>query len=300
MNTEIRIAGASKLSAAKKPVLKQSKDAFSSMIPVDEQAQVTDWTKLKVVHEETMDTMVPADESAIEPSSEEQTMALRLEKQKALLGMGHLCGVLSDKVYALVRVDENKRRTFVFCVEQGEKAPARIEIEQASLFRLANAQFNLDYMPKDEKKLMREKLTEIEDQILNTWESGDKPLQLMDVLEAIYHSRGQLPVVRALATDDRKEFYMRLKEKLFYFGCSVFEKKSYYAIIADAIPALAKEMGMHREAFIRKLDQLGLIYKQPSSTGFMSKVRIYDTTDWMLCIYRLEFFPESYGGLAEG
>ena len=263
----------------------------ADMVPDEEKAVSIDWTKL-TVKLDCMYEAVPKDERAEEISPEDQELMVKRAKTTYLRGMGHICGVLEDRVYALIKIDEDNKRTYVICIDQGDNMPTKIEIEQALLVRLVKAKFNVTMLERAGGKKLIEKLLEIENHYFNTWESGNLPFDLVDVLNAVNFSKGDLPIKRIMAPDERHDFYDQLKTVLEQYSSCCFEKKSYYAIIPEYVKDIAKDMKMSERSLIKKLNDFDLLYKQASSVGYQSKVRVFDNPEWMLCVYKLEYFEE--------
>lgn len=276
--------------------LKNNRDSLAcvsaDMVPDEEKAVSIDWSKLSVTLDYVDEVVIPEDERAEEISSEERGLLLKRAKMTTLHGMGHISGVLDDRVYALIQIDENNKRTYIICIDQGESVPTKIEVEQAFLVRLVKAGFNMNLLEKRERKKVLERVEELEDQVFNTWESCDMPFDFLDVLNAVYYARERLPEKRIMALDERHEFYDRVKGVLDTFATNIFDKKSYYMVMPEDVKVLAKELHMTERKLLKKLNDLDLLYKQPSSVGYQVKVRIGDTTEWMVCIFKLEYFEK--------
>lgn len=283
MNTNVKLKSSRKYSLSR---------VAADLMPEEEKAVNIDWSKLSVALEYVDEVVIPEDERAEALSSEEHELLLKRRRMSILRGMGHICGVLDDRIHALIHIDENNKRTYVICIDQGESVATKITVDQSFLIRLVKAGFNMNQLEKRERKKMMERVEELEDQVFNTWESGSLPFDFLDVLNAVYQAKERLPEKRILAIDERHEFYDKLKKVLDVLASNIIWKKSYYMVSPEDVEYVAEKMHMTERQLLKKLNDLDLLYKQPSSVGYQSKVRYGDSTVWMVCIFKLEYFEK--------
>ena len=270
-------------------------------IPCEEKAIVIDWSLLHVnMVEESVESFMPENERALQSTPEEAEKLTQQLRLMAIAGMGHIQGVLEDRLYAQILVDEQNERKFVFCMDQKEGNPCRFEISQANVFRLAYAQYDVSNLDAYEQKKMRDVLRTLEDSVLNKWVDGNRPMPLVDVVEALFRSRKQLPVITRVPVDNRREMYEKIKDSMSSLGNCYVEKTTYYAFYPEYIHYLANSLGMKERPFLKKLSELNLLYLQPSCEGYQARVRIDENfSARMVCIYRLDKIPEAAGGYAK-
>lgn len=297
MSTMENVEGTDTMESTKSMTTTNPQDLISE----DEKAISIDWNALNVdVISGNIEKFVPEEEKALMVNPEENERMARQLRATVLAGMGHIQGVLNDRLYGLIMVDETEKRTFVFCFDQDNGVPTRFEISQADLFRLAYAEFDLSKMKAYDQKKMNDVMHDLENRVLNTWVDSNRPLPLPDVMEALYRSRNKLPVVTRVPIDNKREMYERIKEALSSLGGCYVEKKAYYAFYPDQVYLLAEKLGMKERPLLKKLEELNLLYLQPSCVGYQARVRIDENNNMrMVCIYRLEYFPQAAGGYAE-
>ena len=237
---------------------------------------------------------IPDEEKAVEAANEDLSKMDRAWdaiSSPILHDMANLQGILNNSLYAGIRENHTGERMIAFCqrYRSGTLSPT-ISIPQADIYEYQECcSGNSKEASKIIKKMRREYLNKF---------SGypDERLDTREIMHALYTTACALPKQDDnSARLERKEFYNDVVEVAKAIPTQIlYDYKAYYPLEECDIVSIAMAMKMHKVQLLRKLRSYGLLYLEPSSSGYQSNVRIKDHngsshTEWRYCIFKVEY-----------
>lgn len=221
-------------------------------------------------------------------------------------GMANIQNVLGGKIYAQLYEDSRGMRFVEYCQKYGDGTfSPKMRLPQADM-RIAE---RFGFVSKDiPEAKVRNRVASFIIKALDEYEGTfrgeeEELLEVVDILNVLVRAMKSLPVHAEEPEEMEPEEFYRSVVHHIEERPSLWQKehKSYYVLDEDGLGSVAKLMRMKPRELLRKLDKHGFIYRAKSSKGYQTNVRFRmedgtSFTDWMYCIYRLQYFVEEAPG----
>jgi len=280
------------------------KTNFAIMVPEDERAvEMEEAKEISVVLKtpSNLALSVPEDERAEIGEPDNLAGIESLDCFGATAGMVQIVNALDDKLYARVYVSPEGVRSIEFCEQysDGRYSP-RMMVEQSDLLLAARYNFVAKGIPERAVKSKISKfMMKVMHDYLGRYDGPEEELDIISILNTLLKVRAQLPVYRDVPKElTPKEFYRQVIEAIKTGDYTwVDEHKAYYTLDRDQIDRLEKDLGLKRNELLPKLKMYGFLYLTDSCRGYQSNIRFKNgdgtsSTEWVYCIYKMEYFVE--------
>lgn len=294
---------------------------INSLIPAEERAiDTTDFDEEDMMPEvevvssgNDMSVFVPEDEKDI-PVEEVHEYNAVLESGYLTPAAGFSClktnTSLSERIFALVRINARGQRTVEFCQKysDGSYSPT-IAVKQSELFYANLYHFNTSALSGQTRTKVNRILDRVRDDYLSVLKYNEA-INIFDILKALIIALPNLPeYCEEEAPLTPEAFYKRFIDAMNgdydttgkYSGRMFVlnEYKAYYALTGDNICELACRMGMKKGELLMRLKQYNLLYLTNSSKGYQTKIRLgidpeteKPMYEGMYCIYKMQYISE--------
>ena len=282
----------------------------ANLIPEDERA-VDIQAEAVVIPVKVDDEIIPEEERADTEASgpNEFDKAAELGAFSPVAGMGHIQGVLNDRLYAAIYVDDEGDRYVEVCEEFADGTfSSKLKFSQSDFMKASMCNFN-PYAIKKDNPLMLIKsdaskfLTNLIDKRLAICTGKELSFDIFEMLRVIKGAWANLPVFQEDASTKRYRFYKRFMAKV--KECALDrdkEHKAYNAFEYEEIEFIAEGLEMQPTDLLKTLREYGFLYLTDSSRGYQTCVRLKESidplektpipshTEWRYCVYKLEYF----------
>lgn len=238
---------------------------------------------------------LPDEAKAVEPAGDLEKMIVAGNRMEvpAVQNMANIVGALDNRLYALVRENDQGMRSVEYCQRYGNgRFSPKMRIEQKDILESRDCGRGNRSDLKKKIKIMETAKHDYYNKF-----SGDisEVLDITDIFDTLAATLGALPVRADRDKYGMFEFYERVIEAV---ECSLSHlwghHKYYYPLTEDEIMRVSKGMGMKKDDLVDSLRDYGLLYIVRSSTRNKTNVRLKymdgsSYTQWRYCIWKRDY-----------